>query len=149
MTAAVVWPDTTNTPPPADHRHGQALWLLGRHRQLAELVERLPGVVGVDPDGPWFDQDELTGAVRLYDRLTTSDRDVADDRRLDQLAEAGEPFGQAARALSFMSGTERGRLRLLATVAGRGVLFGSWMLHGFDERGQELIADWARAMVTG
>jgi hypothetical protein len=63
------WPDTTSEPPPSDHLYRSATWLLGRHPQLADLVARVPGVIGRDEFGRGLAIDlvALGEAVNDYD----------------------------------------------------------------------------------
>jgi hypothetical protein len=126
------WPDTTNEPPPTYHCYASALWLLGRHPQLAELADRVPGLARRDPDGTWFlDLERLAEAFRAHYQgwLTTSD---AIEARM--------------RELGRMSRTERTRLRLLAFFAAERVPISANDLNGLDADGQRLLADWCTAI---
>ena len=147
------WPDTTHTDPPTGYLYASACWLLGRHRQLAELAARVPGVVDVDEDGPWLDLDALTQAVNDLDAARAAWRDYADRKPAprDEDAyqaweDAGSPTPPAAHAIGVMSRTEQVRLRLLATLGPSGVRFTVDDLWGFDPAGHALIADWCRAV---
>jgi hypothetical protein len=117
--------------PPADDPYAAALWLVNRHRQLAELARRIPGVHGRDSQGPWLDLDLLADAINTYDD------DQADEDTLT---------GAAACEFSRLSGSEQGRLRLLATLGWSSVRFRVGMLSAFDANGQALIGDWYTAL---
>ena len=139
MIAPVAWPDTSTDAPPADHSYASAAWLLGRHPMLSALAQRIPEVVTVDDEGPYFDQDALTRAIAEYDSLLDAHR-VLDDDRLDaQLGEAGYAFAR-------MSRTEQTRLRLLAFFGSERVGLRVADLHGLDAGGQLLLADWLEAV---
>lgn len=139
------WPDTTGTPPPQDHPYEAALWLLGRHPQLAALVERIPGAV--DPDG--LDLGAVADTVRALDELRTAleayraaSYEPSDDPAWHQWRAAGPQPSPAVNALLAMSRTEQNRVRLLATLEGGGCRFSIGNLSGFDAAGQDLIRDW-------
>lgn len=134
------WPDTTNQPPPVDHHYASALWLLGRHPQLAELVDRIPDLVH-DPDqfvlgAGFLDLDHLAAVVREFDRS------MEEARGRPLRAPAVVEFGR-------MSGTERTRLRLLAFFSVDGVPISASDLLGLDASGQQLAADWCAAITAG
>lgn len=157
----LIWPDTTNAEPPGDHLYRSALWLLGRHPKLAELAERVPGVVSQTLDGPDIDLERLVFALvelddnrRAWAEYERRRPAPYDDDRYDawELAGPGKP-GEMAQAIGVMSRTEASRLRLLATFAAsapewRRVPFMVADLSGFDEEGQELIRDWCRAILA-
>lgn len=67
MTIAVSWPDTRHEDQPAQHPYRSALWLLGRHPQLAALVARVPGVTELEEDGPGLDLEALAAALAEHD----------------------------------------------------------------------------------
>jgi hypothetical protein len=48
-----------------------------------------------------------------------------------------------------MSGSELGRLRLLATLTGTGVRFSVLQLNSFDAAGKQLLEDWLDAVRQG
>ncbi|HEY2043681.1 MAG TPA: hypothetical protein VGH11_13460 [Jatrophihabitans sp.] len=126
--AAATWPNTSEQEPPVDHPYASAVWLLGRHPQLAQLAARF-GVVDQDEDGLWLDQYRLSDLINLYD--------------LGRYGPNVDEFGR-------MSRTEQVRLRLLAMFGVHaGVAFNTTMLTGFDAEGQRLIADWCRAVAAG
>jgi hypothetical protein len=117
--------------PPADDSYAAALWLVNRHRQLAELARRIPGVHGRDSQGSWLDLDLLADGINAYD----------DDRAED------DTFASAAVCeFSRMSTSEQGRLRLLATLGWSSVRFRVGMLSAFDANAQALIGDWYTAL---
>jgi hypothetical protein len=118
--------------PPADHPYAAALWLVRRHPQLAELARRVPGVHGHDSQGPWLDLDALADGINHYDD--------------DQAPEDDTIASAAACEFSRLSGSEQGRLRLLATMGWSSVRFRVGMLSAFDQAGQALIGDWYTAL---
>jgi hypothetical protein len=155
------WPDTTATLPPRDHPYASAVWLLGRHRQLADLVDRLPGTPGVavlDEDGAWLDLDLLAEALIAVDEHAAAwvayrarRREPRNEVAWQAWHDAGPaqpdtPAGRVAAAIACMSGTEQVRLRLLACFAPDGARFAVGMLTGFDQAGQHLICDWLEAI---
>jgi hypothetical protein len=160
MKTTITWPDTTHDEPPADHLYRSATWLLGRHPKLAQLAERVPGVVSNDfpLDGPEIDLERLVLAlVELdADRAAWAEYERRrpapyDDAKYDAWEAAGPPRGEQSQRLGEMSRTEVSRLRLLATFASsspRRVPFLVADLTGFDDEGQQLIADWCRALLA-
>lgn len=157
----MIWPDTTGMQPPADHLYRSATWLLGRHPKLAELAERVPGVVSNEfpTDGPEIDLERLVLAlVELdADRAAFAEYERRhpapyDDAKYDAWLAAAPPRGKhGSEEIGVMSRTEASRLRLLATFASsspRRVPFLVADLTGFDEEGQELIRDWCRAVLA-
>lgn len=160
MTMPVLsWPParTHNVNPPADHYYASALWLLGRHPRLVELVERVPDVITTDEDGPWFELDRLSEALAALDAYRDAWRDYRnrtwepreDGPAYDKWEAAGPQLeNAAAAAIGPMSRTEVSRLRLLATFAADPVRFRVSDLGGFDEEGQALLRDWTRALLA-
>jgi hypothetical protein len=159
MTMPVLsWPParTHDVDPPADHYYASALWLLGRHPRLVQLVERVPYVISTDQDGAWFELDKLSEALTALDVYLAAWRDYRgrtwepnDDAAYARWEAAGPQLdNEAAAAIAPMSRTEVSRLRLLATFAPDPVLFRVSDLAGFDADGQELIRDWARALLA-
>jgi hypothetical protein len=157
----LMWPDTTHEDPPPDHLYRSATWLLGRHPKLAELAERVPGIVSNDypSDGPEIDLERLALALvqldedrAAFDEYERRHPAPYDDRRYDAWLAAAPPrSGPMAEAIGVMSRTEVSRLRLLATFASsspRRVPFLVADLAGFDEEGQQLIRDWCRALLA-
>lgn len=159
MTMPVLsWPParTHNVNPPSDHYYASALWLLGRHPRLVELVERVPGVITADEDGPWFELDRLSEALAALDAHRDAWRDYKsrtyepqDEAAWERWEAAGPKLdNDDAAAIAPMSRTEVSRLRLLATFAPDPVRFRVSDLAGFDEEGQALIRDWTRALLA-
>ena len=148
------WPDTARDDPPADHPHATALWLLGRHPQLAGLVDRIPGAVETDEAGPFLELHVVADAVRELDAwrdamaaYRSSTYEPGDNARWYAWSAAGPQMTPGAEALGAMSRTEQGRVRLLAFWAGPpGVLLDSGKFTGFDDAGQRLVADWCDAV---
>jgi hypothetical protein len=153
MSSTVTWPPTHDAKPPAGHLYGAAVWLLGRHPQLAGLAERVPGVVTVDDEGPDIDLDALAEAFLARDRLvdqweayehrTPAPRDDADYERWQA---AGPKTTPAARAVGVMSGGEVARLRLLAAFSTCQVPLSVADLRPLDDAGQALLADWCQVV---
>lgn len=152
------WPDTHNDPAPSDHLYKSATWLLGRHPMLAELAARAK-VVYVDDD----DREVSIDLYRLVDGLnlleqTQAEREVywkpyregSPEAVYDQWC-AGEPkfpdtdAGRTAKAIAPMSGSEKTRLRLLATFAHPGSRIAVSDFGRLDDNGQRLLADWMTA----
>lgn len=155
----LTWPDTTGMAAPGDHLYASATWLLGRHPKLAELAERVPGVVNDTVDGPDVDLERLVFALVDLDANRTAWADYErrrpapyEDSRYDAWEAAGPgKAGEMAQAIGVMSRTEVSRLRLLATFASsspRRVPFMVADLSGFDHEGQELIRDWCTAVLA-
>ena len=152
---AVTWPDTRHEQPPGDHLYRSATWLLGRHPHVAQLAERVPGIVTVDSDGPDIDLDALAEAFRereelnrAWEQYRRSHPEPEDEAAADRWEAAGPPLGSpATRALGVLSRTEVARLRLLAVFSSyTRTPFSVSDLYGFDEQGQAYIADWCRAV---
>lgn len=150
------WPDTTRLDPPASNVYLSAEWLLGRHPQLARLVDRVPGLVTHKPEGPDLDLDALAAAVNDLDEYRRAWTDYAyrhpaprDEGALDAWEASGPTASPAANSIGVMSRTEVARLRLLATLAPERVRFSVIDLSGFDPAGDRLIADWCRVIQGG
>jgi hypothetical protein len=72
---SLCWPDTIGQPAPVNHPYRSALWLLGRHPQLAVLVARVPAVTGPGDQGdawPWLDLDALAEAICAYEAYSAA-----------------------------------------------------------------------------
>lgn len=152
----VCWPDTTRQRPPVDHSYASALWLLGRHVQLADLAARVPGVVQVDEDGPWLELDALGDAVLAHDADVAAWRDyerrrpAPDGEAAYERWQAAGPVGMpAAEAIGVMSGSERTRLRLLATFSTQRIPLRVGDFRSFDASGDALLGDWCAAVQAG
>ncbi|MFG1820582.1 hypothetical protein ACGFIF_42965 [Kribbella sp. NPDC049174] len=149
------WPDTTESLPPGDHPYGVALWLLGRHEQLAELVDRLPGVVSIEGGELGLELDVLASAFAEYDAFQAAREERFGWSTPDESAwerwHASLPKRSAATdELLVMSGSELGRLRLLATLSGAGARLSiGHHLRSFDAEGQRLLGDWLDAVRQG
>jgi hypothetical protein len=153
---ALCWPDTIGQPAPADHPHRSALWLLGRHVQLAVLVARVPGATGPDDQGaawPWLDLDALADAICAHDAHSAAWANYErrrpapqDDDAYDRWRAAGPSATPAASAVGVMSGSERTRLRLLATFSTVRVPLRASDVTSFDAAGQARLADWCEAV---
>jgi hypothetical protein len=153
-THTTTWPDTTGTPPPGDHPYGVALWLLGRHPQLAELVDRLPGIASTERGKAGLDLDALAAALAEYDAHKVAYREQfgwsdPSDETLDRWNADQPPRSPAADELGMLSGTGIARLRLLATLSSAGTRFSVRQLHGFDAAGERLLGDWLDAVRNG
>jgi hypothetical protein len=153
QTDRVGWPDTSGQEPPCGHCYRAAVWLLGRHEQLADLAARIPGVVSVDDDGPGIDLDALADAVCGYDTHTAAcdeyqrrHRPPAGDHAYTRWQAAGPQATVAVHAVAVMSGSEQARLRLLATFAHIRVPLRVADFGSFDAEGSRLLADWCRAV---
>jgi hypothetical protein len=148
------WPDTTDAPPPADHPYGVALWLLGRHRQLADLVDRLPDVAGVEDGQVFVDLDLLASAFVEYDAYQASRHErfgwsSPSESEWERWQASLPKRSPAAEELLVMSGSEPGRLRLLATLPSAGARLAVSQLRSFDAEGQRLLGDWLDAVRNG
>lgn len=120
-----------------------AAWLLGRHPQLAHLARRAL-VVHVDSDGDLdVDLDALADAFRIYDEVSASW-----DDRWESWEDVRPAVPVAVQAIAPMSGSEKGRLRLLAVFAypDHRVPLNASDLSAFDENGARLLVDWCDAL---
>ncbi|MFB6726751.1 hypothetical protein ACFCV3_41660 [Kribbella sp. NPDC056345] len=148
------WPDTTGALPPGDHPYGVALWLLGRHPQLAHLVDRVPGIAGVENGRASLNLDLLAAAFAEVDAYKAAYKEafgwnVPSDAEADRF-QADQPNpGPAADELLVMSSTELSRLRLLATLSSEGVQFKVSHFRAFDDAGNRLLGDWLDAVRNG
>ena len=157
LTAAPTWPDTTGqATAPTDDTYASAVWLLGRHPQLARLAGRVPGLVTVDRDGLCIDLEllaeafagvvEYGQAFRAY-VAQNPEPNVNEDPVSHRIWCDAEPRpSRQARGLVPMSRSEIMRLRLLATFASTGVSFSLGALWGFDPEGRRLLDDWCLAV---
>jgi hypothetical protein len=121
-----------------------AAWLLGRHPQLALLTRRAL-VLRLDEDGDLdVDLDALAEAFRVYDEIVTLWRD-----EWESWEDVRPPVSPAVCAIAPMSGSEKGRLRLLAmfAAADQRVPLNVCDLSSFDENGVRLLADWCEALL--
>lgn len=149
------WPDTSMDDPPRGDRYAAAAWLLGRHRHLATVVERVPGVVEVGTDRPDVDLEALADALNglhadgaAWAAYEGDQPPPSDDRRYDAWLEAGPTSRSTSRAIDRMSRTEVSRLRLLAIFSTQRVPFGHWDTVGLDDDGRQLLTDWCRALLA-
>jgi hypothetical protein len=155
------WRGTSDMPPPSTNAYGSAVWLLGRHPQLAALVARVRDVIHWndpdDPEEPELDLDALAAAVNALDAARAAWADYerrspapgwdAGDDAYEAWEAAGPPPAEgAAHDIAVMSRTEATRLRLLAVFAADGVRLSVHDLSGLDPNGQALLADWCRAL---
>lgn len=165
---------TGDTRPQTDSAWAEARWLAGRHPMVAQLVERVRAydddedgrwvhvqllgdiVRGYDaysaawqayrkahPEPHWRDRD-----THAQNEARTDAWDAAGPKAADyapgQRDGYSRSYADSLHSLGVMSGTEQGRLRLLATVAGsERVGFCTGDLSGFDRSGQAFIRDWA------
>jgi len=153
---ALCWPDTIGPSAPANHPYRSALWLLGRHPQLAVLVARVPAVTGPENEGDawsWLDLDALAEAICEYERHSAAWVEYErrrpaprDEGSYDRWEAAGPSTTPAASALGLMSGSERARLRLLATFSTVRVPLRASDATSFDAAGQMVLADWCEAV---
>jgi hypothetical protein len=156
--ADLTWPPRPWTDdPPADHHYASALWLCGRSRQLTKLVERVPGAIRSDDDGSRFlDLDWLAEALAALDAHTAAWEDYrrrtyepSDDAAWEAWERRGPQHTHpAAHSIGVMSRTEVSRLRLLAFFASDGARLRAHDMTGLDAAGQELLADWCRAVLA-
>lgn len=136
------WPDTTDQPPPPEPGYWSALWLLGRHPDLAALAARVPDLVHQDDDGTWYlDLNHLATVITRYDAARATGRGMD---ALDPAAVLTIPVHH----FGVMSGTEQARLRLLAVFATARVPLRALDVTGLDAAGQRLLADWCTALQT-
>jgi hypothetical protein len=123
---------------------------------ITVLVARVPAVTGPDDEGdawPWLDLDALAEAICAYDAHSAAWADYErrwpaprDDDAYDRWQAAGPSTTPAASAVAVMSGSERTRLRLLATFSTLRVPLRASDLTWFDQAGQALLADWCEAV---
>ena len=149
----VVWPDTQDQEPPCCHRYRSAVWLLGRHEQLAGLAARIPGVISADADGPDIDLDALADAITGSDADGQAWADYErrspapdDDAGYHRWVAAGPQPGPGVAAFVVMSSGEQARLRLLAMFATDRVPVTVSDLACLDDDGTRLLTDWCRAV---
>lgn len=119
-----------------------AAWLLGQHGQLAALARRAL-VVSVDDDGDLdVDLDGLAEAFRIYDEVS-----AGWDDRWECWEDVTPPVPASVVAIAPMSGSEKGRLRLLAVLApGQRVPLHYSDVTSFDDNGVRLLSDWCFAL---
>ncbi|GAB7192799.1 hypothetical protein NUM3379_35080 [Kineococcus sp. NUM-3379] len=147
--------------PPRDHLYGQAVWLLSQHPQLAHLAARVPGVVDTDEEGdPHINLDALAhglaahevhaAAWEQYEKRRPAPRDDASYERWQAAGPALDAdVADAVESIGTMSGSERGRLRLLAAFSTVRVPFRVLDFRSFDDNGQQLLDDWCRIVMAG
>jgi hypothetical protein len=149
------WPDTSGAEPPGDNPWRSAVWLLGRHPQLARIAARVPGVVSRDSDGDLdVDLEALAAALAALDASRAAWADYADrhpapeeDREYDVWEAAGPQTPPTAQAIGVMSSGEVRMLRLLAVFSSATrVPLNVGDTQGLDDR--RLIADWCRALLS-
>lgn len=150
------WPDTRDQDPPG-YAWGDARWLVGRHGMLADLVERAGCWTG-DEEGRWVDLNQLKQTIRGLDAYRAAWAEYqtlhpapSDDARYDAWEAAGPDADDVAPCVPLagilpMSGSEVGRLRLLATIGNGRIEFSLADLDGWDFDGQATKADWARLL---
>jgi hypothetical protein len=151
MGGRTVWPDTREALPPSG-LYAATLWLLGRHRALAELVDRIPGAVDVGEDDPWLDLDVVARAldehaahVRASVEYERTHRAPGEDDAIEAWRAAGPQPTPGAEAVGAMSGSEQVRVRLLATLARDGARVRVADFARLDDDGRELLRDWQTA----
>lgn len=148
------WPDMHDLDPPADDLYRSATWLLGRHPQLAQLAERVVGVVAVEAGELEVDLQALAEGLADLDATfgaTTNARTHLSVARTDYEAwvDAGPQLGTpAARCMAPMSRSEVSRLRPLAAFSSTRVGLRVGDLGGFDDAGHALVVDWCLAVVA-
>jgi hypothetical protein len=142
--------------PPSDHLYASAVWLARRHPTLLQLADRA-GVLVEDEEGDVVLQlDELADALNALDDYFRAWaayershylRTDATDAEIRAYEDAGPKHTDPrAPAIGPMSRTEVTRLRLLAFFAGDRIALRAGDLYGLDSEGQELLADWCRAV---
>jgi hypothetical protein len=150
------WPDTSDTEPPSDHLEDSAIWLLGRHPLLAELVTRCPGVVGRSDNGRdlALDLDLLSDGLAILDGVLCFFEPLPPCSRTGTKETMSETKAAPSRLaasktvtdeVTVMSGSEKTMLRLLATFSTGARLRVSDIqrLQASDER---LVEDWVTAV---
>lgn len=155
------WPDTFNTPAPVDNNYRAALWLLGRHPRLADLMDRVPGVVSVEDGEPGIDLEHLAAVLngvpaynRAWEDYEAQHRAPSgdDDSEFYRWQEAGPKADDTVSGLAaflVMSSGEKAMLRLLATLALDPAPFNVGMLRSFDAEGDRFLRDWCAALTAG
>jgi hypothetical protein len=130
--------------------------LLGRHRQLAVLASRVPGVITVSADGrPDIDLDAVADAVLGLDAYRTAWTAYQtahpapyDEDDFDDWEAAGPYLSRPSRAIAVMSRTEAAKLRLLAVFSSQRVPVGIWDTQGLDDARRQLLLDWCMALLA-
>lgn len=172
------WTDTTGVEqPPAYNVWQQARWLVGRHRRMQILVERVGAIDDVpdgDDEGRWPHVEMLADIIRAsdaygraWDRYRHSnyepsqregESEEAYNARWDAYeARAPKPEDSAAefnlatahgiRAYRPMSSGEKKLLRILATFGVHRVEFSSADLDGLDDEGWDFVRDWVKVIL--
>ncbi len=154
------WPDTSSELAPRDP-YAAAVWLLGRHPRLAQLVDRIPDLVDRDVQDdtvvPTLDMtvlaDALTGAPvwagRWGDYVATQPEPaVYDDAVWEMWEEAGPKPSPALGAFLPMSSGEQGMLRLFAVIGSDRVPFCLADVRGWDAAGQAFLDDWRQVVAA-
>lgn len=146
--------NTKGAPAPKDHPYASACWLIGRHPQLARLLDRVPGVVDhddVDQLGP--DLGALAAAIKEFEAHAQAWQDYkhaqpepAGTAARDRWRRNGPKATPAAAALRAMSRNERTRLRLVAAFDTDGTSLRIRDFRHLDAAGQALLADWCEAV---
>jgi hypothetical protein len=144
------WPDTTDTEPPHGDPHRSAVWLLGRHPQLAQLATRVPGAVIRTPDGPHLALDLLGGALMLLDLYRCAwilyefqNPAPTEEHAYAAWAASAPDAPDVARDIGPLSDEQMSTLRLLGTFSRHPMPFGAGDIRHLDRR---LLADWYRAL---
>jgi hypothetical protein len=153
------WPDTHDIgEPPAGDRYRLATWLLGRYPRLANLANRVAGVVyeddtdselGIDLDhlaDVFADAPRWGEAWDQYEARNPPPHDDVDYEDWRQRGPRPDDFALGLSDLLVMSSGEVASLRVLATLGMVRVPFKVDDLTGLDAEGQRLATDWSRAI---
>jgi hypothetical protein len=146
------WPDTAHAAPPRSDRYAATTWLLGRRPRLADLADRITGLVHRDADGPWINLHHLAEVLNAEPRYREAWADYCrrhsepnDDSEWDRWRQAGPQPDEACLGLGdflVMSSGEVAALRLLGTLAAQPVPFSAADLSSLDAEGQATLTDW-------
>lgn len=147
------WPSAGGALPPVGDLDAAAVWLVARHPSLAALVDRVPGAVVVDEEGPRLWLDVLSDALHEHTRVLLERREYERQHRPpadDDLVEAwraGFPqFGPRGAAVAQMTASEQLHLRLLASLGDKGTLIRARDFARLDDAGREFLQDWMDAV---
>lgn len=132
-----------------------AVWLMRRHRQLARLVKRVPGVLNTTHTEPRIDLDALTTALIERDAHAAAWSDYEqhhlppeEDNDCEAWRACGPQCSKAAEEIACASHSERTQLRLLAALSTERVPLRLGDFRRLDVSGTAVMQDWMRLITV-